>query len=32
MSKIRIKQAKTGDIPIIENILDDTVNWLNEMG
>lgn len=31
MSEIRIKQAKTEDIPIIENILLDTVNWLNEM-
>ena len=31
MSEITIKQAKTDDIPIIENILLDTVNWLNEM-
>jgi len=31
MSEIRIKQAKTEDIPVIENILLDTVNWLNEM-
>jgi SAM-dependent methyltransferase/GNAT superfamily N-acetyltransferase len=31
MSEITIKQAKTEDIPIIENILLDTVNWLNEM-
>lgn len=31
MSEIRIKQAKTEDFPVIENILLDTVNWLNEM-
>lgn len=31
MSNIEIKQATTADIPIIENILLDTVNWLNEM-
>ncbi|NJD03351.1 MAG: hypothetical protein FIA99_12340 [Ruminiclostridium sp.] len=31
MSEIRIKQAKTEGIPVIEDILFDTVNWLNEM-
>jgi hypothetical protein len=31
MSNIEIKQATTADIPVIENILLDTVNWLNEM-
>lgn len=31
MSEITIRQAKTEDIHIIENILLDTVNWLNEM-
>lgn len=31
MSEITIKQARTEDIPIIENILLDTVNWLNDM-
>jgi len=32
MSNITIKQAQENDIPILENILLDTVNWLNEMG
>ncbi len=32
MSVITIKQAQETDIPIIENILLDTVNWLNELG
>ena len=27
-----IKQATASDIPVLENILLDTVNWLNEMG
>jgi N-acetylglutamate synthase-like GNAT family acetyltransferase len=31
MGNITIKQACEADIPIIENILLDTVNWLNEM-
>ncbi|MCL2079758.1 MAG: GNAT family N-acetyltransferase [Oscillospiraceae bacterium] len=32
MSNITIKQATEADIPVIEGILLDTVNWLNEMG
>jgi GNAT superfamily N-acetyltransferase len=32
MSDITIKQAQENDIPTIEGILRDTVNWLNEMG
>ena len=32
MSEITIKQATEADIPVIESILLDTVNWLNEMG
>lgn len=32
MSEISIRQADTEDIPVIENILLDAVNWLNEMG
>ena len=31
MDKITIKQAQEDDIPILESILLDTVNWLNEM-
>ena len=31
MSKITIKQASEADIPVLESILFDTVNWLNEM-
>lgn len=31
MSEITIKQARTEDIHMIENILLDTVSWLNEM-
>jgi len=31
MGKIIIKQARESDIPVLENILHDTVNWLNEM-
>ena len=30
--KIKIKQARDEDIPVIENILLDTVGWLNETG
>ena len=30
--KIVIRQAEKDDIPVIENILYDTVSWLNEMG
>ncbi|MCL2108626.1 MAG: GNAT family N-acetyltransferase [Oscillospiraceae bacterium] len=29
---IKIKQAQETDIPVIEDILSDTINWLNEMG
>jgi N-acetylglutamate synthase-like GNAT family acetyltransferase len=32
MNNITIQKAKEGDIPILEGILFDTVNWLNEMG
>jgi GNAT superfamily N-acetyltransferase len=32
MSIIKIKQAQKNDIPVLEGILLDTVNWLNEMG
>jgi len=32
MSNITIKQAQENDIPILESLLLDTVNWLNEMG
>jgi GNAT superfamily N-acetyltransferase len=32
MSDITIKQAQEADIPAIEGILLNTVNWLNEMG
>lgn len=32
MSEIIIKQAKPEDIPVLESILFDTVDWLNEMG
>jgi RimJ/RimL family protein N-acetyltransferase len=31
MGKIIIKQAQESDIPVLESILLDTVNWLNEM-
>lgn len=31
MSNIMIKQAQESDIPVLEAILLDTVNWLNEM-
>ena len=31
MSNITIKQAQDSDISILENILLDTVNWLNEI-
>lgn len=31
MSEIKIKQAQFEDIPTIQSILLDTVNWLNEM-
>ena len=31
MSSITIKQAQKNDIPVLESILLDTVNWLNEM-
>ena len=31
MKKIVIKQATQSDIPVLESILLDTVNWLNEM-
>ena len=31
MGDIAIKQAREGDIPVLEGILSDTVNWLNEM-
>lgn len=31
MRNITIKQAKESDIPVLEGILLDTVNWLNEM-
>jgi hypothetical protein len=29
---ITIKKASEADIPLLENILLDTINWLNEMG
>ena len=32
MNDITIKQATQSDIPVIESILLDAVNWLNEMG
>jgi GNAT superfamily N-acetyltransferase len=32
MSGITIKQAQESDIPVLESVLLDTVNWLNEMG
>jgi len=32
MSNITIKRAQDDDIPVIESILLDTVNWLNAMG
>ena len=32
MSDIIIKQMQDNDIPLLESILLDTVNWLNEMG
>jgi hypothetical protein len=32
MNSITIKQANETDIPILESILHNTVNWLNEMG
>ena len=32
MSSITVKQATEADIPVLENILLDTVNWLNEIG
>ncbi len=32
MNKTEIKQAQVNDIAIIENILLDTIDWLNEMG
>ena len=32
MNTITIRQAQANDIPVIESILLDTVNWLNEMG
>ena len=32
MNNITIKRAQEGDIPVIESILFDTVNWLNAMG
>ena len=32
MRNITIKQAQESDIPIVENILLDTINWLNEKG
>ena len=32
MSKITIKRAMQSDIPVLESILLDTVNWLNETG
>lgn len=31
MSNIVIKQAQEADIPVLESILLDTINWLNEM-
>ena len=31
MKKIEIKRAKPMDIPVIESILLDTVNWLNDI-
>ena len=32
MTNIKINQAQDNDIPVLESILFDTVNWLNEMG
>ena len=32
MINITIKQAQDSDIPALESILLDTVNWLNKMG
>jgi len=32
MGNVIIKQAEQGDVPVLENILRDTVNWLNGMG
>ncbi|MCL2003434.1 MAG: GNAT family N-acetyltransferase [Oscillospiraceae bacterium] len=31
MTNLTIRQAREGDIPVIESILLDTVNWLNEI-
>lgn len=32
MSNITIKQAQESDIPVVESILLDTINWLQEIG
>ena len=32
MSNFTVKRARDGDIPVVESILLDTVNWLNAMG